>query len=87
MEKIKLGSTVKDVITGFTGIVMARTEYLTKCAHLGILVTKMPKDGKIPNWEWIDETRCTVVKKEKIKLQEPAIPESNGGNMQNAPER
>lgn len=87
MKKIKLGSTVRDMITGFTGIVMARTEYLTDCVHLGISVMEIPKEGKIPDWEWIDERRCFIIKtKGIVKLQEPVKVESNGGDMQNAPE-
>lgn len=87
MKKIGLGSTVKDRITGLQGVVMARTEYLTGCAHVGILATKVNKDGKIPEWEWIDETRCVLDKSKKvIKLSSPAVVEGNGGRAPNAPE-
>lgn len=51
MNKIMLGSTVKDRITGLTGVVMARTEYLTGCAHVAILATKLSKEGKVPEYE------------------------------------
>ena len=36
MRKVELGSLVRDKITGFEGIVMGRTEYLTGCAHVGV---------------------------------------------------
>ncbi len=86
MNKIALGSTVKDRITGLTGIVMARSEYLTGCAHVAILATKLSKEGKIPEWEWIDETRCVQDKAKKIiKLARPVIVNGNGGPMPNAP--
>lgn len=86
MNKIGLGSTVKDRITGLTGIVMARTEYLTGCAHVAILATKLSKEGKLPEWEWIDETRCILDKTKKIiKLSKPVVVDGGGGRMPNAP--
>ena len=86
MNKIALGSTVKDRITGRTGVVMARTEHLTGCAHVAILATKVTKEGKVPEWEWIDETRCVLDKTKKIiKLVEKDTKEP-GGPMPNAPE-
>ena len=88
LEKIKLGSTVKDRITGLQGVVMARTEYLTGCAHVAILATKLSKEGKIPEWEWIDEVRCILDKvKEVVRLSKPVVAEGNGGVAPNAPER
>ena len=86
MKKIELGSTVKDRITRLTGVVMARTEDLTGCAHVAILVTKLTKDGKVPEWEWIDETICVVDKAKKvIKLSKPVVDDGNGGPASNAP--
>lgn len=86
MNKIMLGATVRDRITGLTGVVMARTEYLTRCAHVAILATKVNKEGKIPEWEWIDETRCTQDETKKIiKLSRPVLVNGNGGVAPNAP--
>ncbi len=34
--KIELGSTVKDKISGFTGVVVGRTEYLYGCVRLEV---------------------------------------------------
>jgi hypothetical protein len=46
----------------------------------------LSKEGKIPEWEWIDETRCVQDKAKKIiKLARPVIVNGNGGPMPNAP--
>lgn len=85
MVKIGLGSTVKDRITGLKGVVMARAEYLTGCVHVAILATKVDKEGKVPEYEWIDETRCILDKTKKIiKLVEKDT-KAPGGSMPNAP--
>jgi hypothetical protein len=66
--KFELGEELKDRITGLAGVVMGRTEYLTGCTHYGLLPKSLTKDGKIREWEWIDESRLERVsnaKKEK----------------------
>ena len=69
---IQLGSTVKDKITGLTGIVMGRTDYLTGCAHVGILSRSLNDKGAIKEWEWIDETRVDVVPEEPLLILNPS---------------
>jgi hypothetical protein len=87
MAKVTLGQTVKDRITGLTGIAMGRTEYLTGCAHVGILQKQLTKDLKQADWEWIDETRLEVQGKgEILKLDEPVKRDSYSGPSPNAPE-
>lgn len=61
MAKIELGSTVRDKITGLEGVVMGRTEYLTGCAHVGIQRKLKESDSLIPDWQWVDERRVSVV--------------------------
>jgi hypothetical protein len=38
--KYKLAEELKDIVTGFTGYVMGRTEYLTGCTHYGLQAKK-----------------------------------------------
>lgn len=59
MFKFKLGEKVKDTITGYEGIVMARTEYWTGCNRYGVLSPKLTKDNKPAAWEWFDEPLLT----------------------------
>ena len=53
---IKLGTEVKDRITGFEGIATSRVEYLTGCTQIGI-PSPVDKDGKVPEIVYLDESR------------------------------
>lgn len=53
---IKLGDKVTDKVTGFTGIVTARCEWIT--GHVQIEVAPLcEKDGKMVDDKWLDENR------------------------------
>lgn len=58
MEKnmIELGQEVTDSVTGLRGYVIGRTMWLTGCATVGIQ-SRVDKDGKVPEIEWVDEIR------------------------------
>jgi len=58
--RFSLGVKVRDVVTGFCGVTMARTQYATGCNHYGIQSMKT-RDGKIPELEWLDENRLCLV--------------------------
>ena len=60
---IELGQKVKDNITGFTGIAIAKCEYLNGCISIEVKPTKLDKDGKMLGAQWIDEQRLTVKSK------------------------
>jgi hypothetical protein len=51
-----IGRTVRDKVTGFSGIVVGRVEYLTGCNQL--LVQPKVLDGKMVESAWLDEQRC-----------------------------
>ena len=70
-KKIKLGSTVKDTITGFTGIATAEYNYLNGCKRYYIQPTEL-KDGKTIEGESFDVEQLEVVKKSKKKPAKPA---------------
>jgi hypothetical protein len=74
--KFELGEVLKDVVTGFQGVAMGRTQYFTDCNHYGLCSQKLDKDGKIGEWVWLDETRLIRTKKVKIVLGERAKPTS-----------
>lgn len=57
---IKLGSRVRDSLTGFSGVATSRTEYLYGCVHVGITPTEL-KDGSPVKSEWFDEQRCELI--------------------------
>ena len=58
--KFKLGQEVKDIVTNFKGVVVARTQYLNKCVRYGIQPTEL-KDGKPVDWIYIDEEQLEAV--------------------------
>lgn len=59
---IKLGSKVKDKITGFSGVVTGRVCYLSGC-NQALVAPKVGKDGSFKSAEWFDEQRLLVDKK------------------------
>lgn len=79
MFKFELGDVLKDTVTGFSGVCLGRSEYLTGCSHYGLQRKELTKDGKIAEYEWLDETRLEKVKSKSAKKGR------NGGPEQNPP--
>ena len=73
---IKLGSRVRDRITGFEGILIAKTEWFYGCIRLGIDAINL-KDGKPIDTVWFDEDRVCEIESEK--LEEPNSDSAPGG--------
>lgn len=73
-----LGDTVVDTFTGFKGLIRARTQYLTGCNTYGVQPITLSKEGKIPEWSWLDESQLALDKKSKVKLNTKA---SKGGAL------
>lgn len=62
MEKIKLGSRVKCMVTGFVGIATARVEYLNGCNQLCVKPPIKESDpNKMPEGQYIDEQQLVYV--------------------------
>lgn len=56
---IQLGKEGKDKITGFSGIIVARVEYLYGCNQYGI-APKVGEDGTVKDTTFFDEGRIEV---------------------------
>ena len=75
---IELGRIVKDKVTGFTGIAIARLEFLNGCLQFLVqpkVVT--PKKGEAmthPAAVYIDVEQLVVVGKSKVELNEREEP-------------
>jgi len=65
-KAIKLGDEVEDVITGFSGIAVAKTDWIHGCSRVTIQ-PPVDKDGKHPDAISFDEPAVKLVKKEKVK--------------------
>lgn len=59
---IALGQKARDRITGFTGIVIARTEWLHGCTRITIQPSAL-HEGKPIDTQTVDEAQCEVVGK------------------------
>ena len=66
--KFEIGSIVKETVTGFEGVVMARCEYATGCLHYELQPRKIDKDGKPIEGRWYDETRLVLTKKKAVPI-------------------
>jgi hypothetical protein len=69
---IKLGDRVKDRTTGFTGIVLARTDWLYGCTVFGVKPEEL-KDGLPMDMQWFDEQSVDAC------ATEPGGPGVSGG--------
>lgn len=68
---LKLGSLVKDSITGFTGIAIGRIEFAYGCVHIRIQAKSMTEEGTpIPVHDF-DDQRIEVLAPPSKKWPEP----------------
>lgn len=70
---ITLGTTMKDKITGFKGVAVAYTQYITGCNQV-LLQPPVKKDGGYEDSCWFDEQRCEPVKAKKVILDNGTTP-------------
>lgn len=68
MFKFETGVRVKDTITGYEGIISARTQWLHNCNTYGIRSTEL-KDGKPLELEYFDEPQLELI--DEVKISEP----------------
>lgn len=57
---IAMGTEVKDTITGFSGKVVARCEYITGCNQY-LITPGVDKEGSLRDSTWVDEQRIELV--------------------------
>lgn len=75
---ITLGATYKDKVTGFKGIAVAVTNYLSGCDRVA-LQPPLDKDGKVPEWQNFDTNQVDPVGKKVIELVKPQSKAKPGG--------
>ena len=79
---LNLGDKAKDKVTGFTGIVTARTVFLNGCVRCGVQSDKL-KDGLPTDIQWFDEPQLILVKANAVETG----PRDTGGPMNCMPKR
>ncbi|NOZ67988.1 MAG: hypothetical protein GXP46_01765 [Deferribacteres bacterium] len=75
---INLGDKVKDIVTGFEGVVTCRCEYLNGCVRVEVQLDKL-KDGKPIGSLWIDTQQLIVVKAGKVNIKSVKNDDPPGG--------
>ncbi len=70
-SEIILGETYTDVVTGYKGVAVCRTEWMEGCFRIG-LQGKVKKDGEIPDMLTFDEPQ--LLPKPKKKPKKPGGP-------------
>ncbi len=78
--KHKLGAEVKEVISGFVGVVTGRCEYLTGCRQYSVHPNKLGKDGKLLDSYWFDEDKLIPTGKKEIVLGNNQAKEASKNN-------
>lgn len=73
--KVELGDEAKDKVTGFKGVVVAISKWLTGCDRYG-LQPSVDKEGKVPDLYWVDEPMLELIKEGPFR---PAKPVMTGG--------
>jgi hypothetical protein len=70
-----MGLTVKDKISGWTGVVTGHCDYISGCDQLLVTPSGLKKDGTVPEGKWVDVQRLEVVSgKKRITLDNEKTP-------------
>lgn len=84
-NKFNLGDRVKDVVTGFTGIAVCRTEWMNKCVRYGVAPEKLGKENKLQEAQYFDQEQLVLVKALAIKVHQEK--QEHTGGPKPAPEQ
>ncbi|MGR3220922.1 MAG: hypothetical protein ACUZ8H_14055 [Candidatus Anammoxibacter sp.] len=66
-HKFNMGDRLKDIVSGYEGIVMNIAQYSTGCVHYGLDAQNL-KDGKTCDWEFFDTSRLVLIEAEVVKF-------------------
>lgn len=80
----QIGDRVRHIITGFTGIVIGHSKWITGCDTLGIRPEEL-HDGKPIDPEWFDIGHVKVIKKGAVKPTNTGEVKEPSGGPQTTP--
>ena len=86
-KPIGLGDKARDIISGFSGIVIARTSWLYGCDRITIQSDKLDKDGKPGESYSFDEQQVELIRANAVKHPEPGAVEARPGGPRREPAR
>mgnify|MGYP003453287561 FL=1 len=72
---VQLGDEARDTVSGFTGVCVARTEWLNGCRRMSLQPKALDKDGKPQEIQAFDDFQLEVT---KPKLQPIGSKETGG---------
>lgn len=75
---IALGTLVKDIVTGFRGVLVGRTEWAYGCVRYGIASKALDQDGKPVETQWFDEQQVEIIKEQKPAVSKQSKARSGG---------
>ena len=73
--KLELGAKAKDHVTGFSGTITGRAEYLTGCRQY--CIAAKAEGNKCGQSEWFDEDRLLPKKRQAAKSRNQGGPQTN----------
>jgi len=62
-----MGAKVKDTLSGFTGVVIARSEHMTGCNQVFVL-PESDKANEMKDGNWIDIERIELIEDRAVEL-------------------
>lgn len=68
-----LGKTLRDTITGYSGVATGHCEYISGCNQT-LIVPPVNDKGELRKGEWFDDQRLTEVHAEKVTLDNSQTP-------------
>ena len=74
---IELGNKVRDTVTGFTGIAVARTIWLYGCERIAIEPQEL-HEGKTIDEHWFDDQRVEVLEETAPVVSTASVATSGG---------
>jgi len=69
---VTLGDKVKDSVSGFKGVAVARHLYLQGCSRISIQ-PEVDKEGKLPELQTFDEPLLVSIKKSKFGVEKDEV--------------
>lgn len=76
-EDLPLGRLAKDTISGFEGIIEARTEWINGCFRVALAPTHLDKDGKLIDNHTFDAEQIELLP-EQVVEEKPVEARTNG---------
>lgn len=64
---IELGPKVRDIVTGYTGLAIARVDHLFSVPEIKVQLERLDDNGKPFDPVWFEESRVVQIGHESIK--------------------